>query len=801
MLISYNWLKKYIDLNLTPEALTEVFNNYGLPVEESSSTKAAFTGVVTAKVVSVAKHPQADSLNLCDVFDGSETLQIVCGATNVAAGQTVALAKIGAVLPGDFRIKKAKIRGIESNGMICSSSELGLSNESSGIMVLDPAMFVPGQPFEPSKPDTIYSLEITPNRPDLLCVTGVARFIASRLGLPLKYPSAEMDASAIDKNLSISSKIIIKNESAEKCPRYTARLIFGVKVCDSPEWLKQALESSGIRPINNIVDVTNYVLLELNQPLHAFDLKKLGGSRLIIRPASKGEKILALDGKQYHPSAEDLVIADEKDPAALAGIMGGENYSVGPDTTEIILESAYFQPRGVRKTSRRLGVSSDSSYRFERGIDIENCVFALNRAASLIASTAGGKISADYIDIYPEKKQAKTIALRFERVNRLLGCNFSPGQITDMASALFFEPSPGDGGSINVVVPAHRADIFEEIDIIEDIAQIHGYDNIPLTLPASVITRGKELKINMFKKMLAFSARSFGFSEVYNYSFINNRVLKEMKIPGYGTEGAIALKNPFNDEETHLKTALLYDLVKNLVTNSNNENQNIHLFENANVFYNKSGIYGQRPALAAISCGSVIERAYNGREFVSDFNYIKSVIEGLISAACVNPRITYEIDGSDGLYDFKAGIYVSGRRIGCAGALSSSIIYDNKLKTSVHMFELDVEALYGLYNGHAGYSSISRFPSVKRDLSLVVDDSVPQEKLDSIINSDFKTLIKSLTLFDLYKGSQVADGRKSLSYNIVFQSDKKTLSESEINKFMERIISRLKNEVNAELRS
>jgi phenylalanyl-tRNA synthetase beta chain len=801
MLISYNWLKNYLDLKLSPEALTDVFNTYGLPVEEVIERKASFTNVVVAKVISVEKHPQADNLNLCSVFDGSVALQIVCGAPNVAAGQTVALARIGAVLPGDFKIKKARIRGIESNGMICSSSELGLSKESSGIMVLDPSVFTPGQPYEPAKPDTIYNLEITPNRPDLLCLTGVARFIASRLKLDLKLPSPGIDQLLVDKNLSIASKITITNDAPGRCPRYSARLISGVKVSESPEWLKDALETSGIRAINNVVDITNYVLLELNQPLHAFDLNKLGGHAIKIRTALDGEKILALDTKEYHPRQDDLVIADATSPVALAGIMGGESYSVGADTVDVILESAYFQPKGVRKTSRRLGVSSDSSYRFERGIDIDNVVVALNRASSLIAATAGGKISSDFIDIYPEKSVKKSIDLRFDRVNSILGTAFTPVQINEMASALFFEPSSVGSGSVKVSVPSHRADIFEEIDIIEDIAQIYGYNNIPLTLPASAISTGKEQNINLFKKRLCLAASFYGFSEVYNYSFMNNRLLKEINAPGYMMDGAVALKNPFNDEETHLKTTLVCDLVKNLITNYNNENQDVHLFESANIFSKNGDGYRQKPFFSAISYGSLIERAYNGKEFTSDFNYIKSLVEALVSIASPQASVSWELEGSDDIYDFKCAVIVSGKRIGTAGGLNNSILYDNKLKLKANMFELDIDALFQFHDDNVKYSPISRYPSVKRDISLIVDDSVPQGRLESIINSDFRSLIRNITLFDLYKGGQVPDGHKSLSFNIVFQSDKKTLSEAEINKFMERIISRLKNEVNAELRS
>ena len=556
MLISYNWLKKYIDLTMPPAELANLLNIGGLPVEEIIEKASPFTGVIIARVLSVEKHPQADNLNLCDVTDGTETLKIVCGAKNVSAGQTIALAKIGAVLPGDFKIKKAKIRGIESNGMICSESELGLAKESEGIMVLEESKYTLGQAYEPVKPDSIFSLEITPNRPDLLCLTGVARFISSRTGLKLKYPSCVISAGNIDPALDINSKIKIENLDAEKCPRYSARLIEGVKIAASPQWLKDALTCVGVRPINNVVDVTNYVLFELNHPLHAFDLKQLKGGKISVRPAVHGEKLLALDGKEYHPHSEDLVIADSTDPAALAGIMGGENYSVNETTTSVILESACFQPKSVRKTSRRLGVSSDSSYRFERGIDIDNVTNALNRATELIILTAGGKASANMIDIYPVKTAAKLVTIRPERVNRVLGTSFTAAEIEDKTGKLFFPVRDKDALSITVEIPHYRVDISEEIDVLEDIAQIYGYDNIPSSLPLSGILIGRDTVNAAVKKDLSGVMTSFGFSEVINYSFLNNKLLKSLNAAGYLPEGAIPLKNAYNDEETHMKTSL-----------------------------------------------------------------------------------------------------------------------------------------------------------------------------------------------------------------------------------------------------
>lgn len=801
MLISYNWLKKYIDLTMNPSELADMLNIAGLPVEEIIEKKSPFTGVVIGTVLAIEKHPQADNLNLCDVNDGTETLKIVCGAKNVAAGQTIALAKIGAVLPGDFKIKKAKIRGVESNGMICSESELGLAKESEGIMTLDASVYKPGQAFEPVKPDTILNLEITPNRPDLLCLTGVARFIASRTGLKLNYPSCALDPKHTDAGLKMSSKITIENLEPERCPRYSARLIEGVKISESPQWLKDALTAVNVRPINNVVDITNYVLFEMNHPLHAFDSTKLKGSKIIIRTAKQGEKITALDGKEYHPHAGDLVIADASDPSALAGIMGGEHYSVSGGTTSIILESACFQPKTVRKSSRRLGVSSDSSYRFERGIDIDNVTNALNRAVELIIQTAGGKTSSDFIDIYPSKAAATTVQVRHDRVNRVLGTSFTPSDIEDKTTKLFFPAVSKNADSITVEIPHYRVDILEEIDVIEDIAQIHGYDNIPMTLPSCVVSIGRDTKSAILKKELSSVMTGFGFSEVVNYSFLNNKLLKSLNAANYLPENSVALKNAYNDEETHMKTTLLPDLIKNLITNSNNDNADIHLFEASNIFMKKGAEFLQLPRLGAITYGMVIDTAFNKKEFPSDFYYLKSVIDGICSALGPDKKASYKMAGSNEFYEYYAEVTVDGKVIGTTGQLKQEILYANKLREKAHMFELDLEVIASLKNRKLTYEPIARFPVVKRDISVTVKDDIGQDKLETIINSDYKSLIKSLKLFDLYRGNQIPEGCKSLSYSIIFQSDKKTLSEIEINKAMDRIVSRLKSELNAELRS
>jgi phenylalanyl-tRNA synthetase beta chain len=393
MLISCNWLKDYIDIKMSPLELAEKLSLSGLPVEEIKEINSGVTGVVVARVQTVEKHPNADNLSLCDVTDGKEQLKIVCGAKNIAPGQLVPLAKDGASLPGGIKIKIAKIRDIESFGMLCSSKELGMDDSHAGILILNPDVYELGAPFVPYAGDTVLSLEITPNRPDLLCITGVARFIALITGAALKYPGCDINKEFIDSTLDIHARLKVDNRDTKRCPRYSARLIEGVTIKDSPAWLKDRLIAMGIRPINNVVDVTNYVMLEINQPLHAFDHKKIKNANILIRTAVNNEKITALDGKTYELKDSDLVIADTKEPIAIAGVMGGEHFSIDSGSTTVVLESAFFSPKTVRKTSRSMTLSSDSSYRFERGIDIDNVDKALNRAAGLIIQVAGGMTS------------------------------------------------------------------------------------------------------------------------------------------------------------------------------------------------------------------------------------------------------------------------------------------------------------------------------------------------------------------------------------------------------------------------
>ncbi|MCE5299925.1 MAG: phenylalanine--tRNA ligase subunit beta, partial [Spirochaetia bacterium] len=554
--------------------------------------------------------------------------------------------------------------------------------------------------------------------------------------------------------------------------------------------------------INNIVDVTNYVMLEMNHPLHAFDYKKLKGSVINIRPAKKGEKILALDAKTYELDDRDIVIADGNDPVALAGIMGGENYSVDASTTTVVLESAFFNPGTVRKTSRRLGVSSDSSYRFERGIDIGTVTDALNRAASLIIQASGGKASNNIIDLYPAQITPKIIEVRFDRVNNVLGTSFDGQYIKTLIDKLYFPVQDVRSDRVKVVIPSYRVDMSEEIDIIEDIAQIYGYDNIAVTLPEASVTIGRENGLTLFNRSLASVMAGLGFCEAYNYSFANNKLVKDLKARTFVPENSVALKNPFNDEETHLKTTLIPDLIKNLVFNYNNENENIHLFEAANVFAKSASGYLQFPRFGAITYGHIIDTAFNKTGLKSDLYYLKSAVAAIYRLLNTDKPLSYcPPAGAVDFYEYCSDIKIGSALIGKIGQVKQEILYDNRFKEKAYIFELYTDVLYTLYMPRMEYSHLSRFPVVKRDLSILVGMDIPEASIESVIMSDYRPLIRELKLYDLYRGEQIPEGSKSLTYSIVFQSDKKTLGDNDINRVMERIISKLKAEVRAELRS
>lgn len=803
MQISLNFIKKYTDINLNLNELVNKMNNYGLPVDEIIEKKCEVSNVYVAQILDIQKHPNADKLSLCKVTDGKNTYSVVCGAKNIKVNDIVPLAIDGAHLPGNIVIKKTTIRGIESEGMLCSAKELGISDDSTGILILNSEKNKIGEPFIPFESDIILNIDITPNRSDLFCATGIARLLSSILNKKFYYPDFKIKKDFVDNKLDINKELKVKLIDKEKCLRYAVRLIKGVKIAESPSWLKETLLSCGIRPINNIVDITNYVLLELNQPLHAFDYNKLAEHTIIVRRAEKNEEILALNEKKYTLTDDDLVIADARQPIAIAGVMGGEHFSIDSSTTDIVLECAYFNPSSIRKTTRRHFISSDSSQRFEKGIDINNVINAMNRAVKLIVEIAGGKVSKNYIDIYPLKYKTKKIKVRFERINKILGTNLKNKKILKLIKQLHLKPVGITSNSFSIVVPSYRIDLKEEIDIIEDIAQIYGYDKIPLTLPVSEISIGEEIPIESFNKSIRTIMTTFGFSEVKNYSFLNdnlnNHLLKNEKL---NIENAVKLQNPFNEEESYLKTTLIPDLLKNYIYNYNNGNHNIHLFEIASTYSINNGNFKQTPFLGAISGGFIIEPSFNHNKFVSDFYFLKSIINNILDFLKTNKLVEYKnISLNENFFDYHCNILLNNEIIGILGQIKKDIIYENKIKNNIFYFELNLEKLFKYYNKKIKYQKFSTFPYVKRDLSIIVKNDIPLSDVEKNIYESGQSLIKNIRLYDLYYGEQIPEGCKSFTFSIIFQASDRTLSESEINDIMNNIINNLKTKLSAELRT
>jgi phenylalanyl-tRNA synthetase beta chain len=803
MFISYNWLKEYIDINVLPKELSNIMNLYGLPVEEMIEIKQKFSNVFITKILDIQKHPNADNLTICKVTDNKEIYNVVCGAKNIKIGDVVPFAKDGAVLPGNVKIKTTKIRGIDSFGMLCSAKELGISDDHAGILLLDSEKNKIGDPFIAFEPDTIFNLEITPNRPDLLCITGVARFLSFIFDKKIKYPSYNISNTNIDKLLDINEKIKIEVLDSELCPRYTARFIEGVKVGESPDWLKRRLEACNIRPINNIVDVTNYILLELNQPLHAFDYDKLQNKKIKVRKALSNESIVALDDKSYNLNVHNLIIADDARPIAIAGIMGGKNFSINNSTDKIILESAFFDSKSIRKTSKTLNVSSDSSYRFERGIDIENVHNALNRATELIINIAGGKASKNYIDCYPLKFKRKQIIVRYDRINKLLGLNLTKKKIEFIIKKFNYEIKRKNNKFIKVKIPGYRIDIKQEVDLIEDVAQVYGYENIPNTMPVSSLVLGRKTKMQSFINLINNQMVSFGFSESINYSFLNDNVLNQINEPSFIQENPVLLGNPFNSEEKQLKTTLIPDLLKNLITNYYKENQNIHLFEIGKVYMVENNDYIEQMNLCLVSLGNIILQDYNNKGFITDFYFLKSIIINIINEITDVNNISFiPSDSGSFFYEYYSTIMINDKIIiGKIGRVREEILYKNKIRENVFISEININNLLNYFPKNVIFKKLSIHPIVKRDISIIVPANIQEFIIEKIIYKSSENLIKDLVLCDLYKGEQIPDKYKSLTYSITLQSFNKTLTENEINMTINNIIKNLKNDVQAELRS
>ncbi len=769
----------------------------GIEVESVKELGAALQGVVVGKVNSIRPHPNADKLVLCQVdIGGQDALQIVCGAPNVCEGMFAPVATIGAELPSGITIKQAKLRGEESHGMLCSEKELGISDDAAGLMELSSDISV-GTPLAEALglEDTVFELEITPNRPDCLSMIGVAREIRAETGNELKLP--EVNIHENDTDITEATSVTI--DAPDLCPRYAARVIRGVKIGESPAWLKQRLESVGIGIINNIVDATNFVLMEYGQPLHAFDYHKLGENRIVVRRAAEGEQITTLDEEERKLTPDMLVIADANKPVALAGVMGGYDSEITETTSDVLLESANFQPASIRATAKKLGMHTEASYRFERGADPEAVIPALDRATQLIVELAGGTVCEGTIDVYPGKSELLKIQLRPDRVNFILGTSLEAAEIEQILYRLGFgiETSQSEDSSYQVTVPTFRGDITREIDLIEEIARVHGYDNIPTTLPKGDIpVPVPDISVEVRKRIKQFLLGS-GMMEAVNYSFNHPNCFDKVRLAADNPlRDALRLRNPLSPEMSILRTTLLPSLLDNAQHNHNHQINNIALFEMSSVF-----MRGEEPGrVAGILAGEIGGGVYGNPYKNPDFFDIKGIVERLLEVCCITDYAFQKTEEPTFHPGRNAAVSFGNTLIGIFGEAHPEVLENYELPYKAYLFELDLEALADAADFSKRFEPIPIYPSVQRDLAIVVDFGMQSDTPIEIIYATGGDLVKSVRLFDVYVGDQVSEGKKSLAYTITYHSATETLTDKAVNDLHDKVVNRLGKELGAELR-
>lgn len=795
MKVSYNWLKDYINIDDSPSALADYLTGAGIEVEEIDSTVPEFSGVVVGRVLETSKHPDADKLSLCRVTDGREAFQVICGAPNVKAGQLVPFARVGASLAGGFKIKKAKIRGVESHGMICSKEELGLEKSSDGIWALEQPELEPGEDFHAllmSEQDYIFDLFITPNRPDCLSMTGIARELGAitdrGVNMPAHRPKEHDEMQAADY-------VKISIDTAEGCPRYAARVIKDVRVGPSPGWMVKRLESVGIRSINNVVDITNYVLMELGHPLHAFDLNRISGNEINVRYSFKNEKFVTLDEKERVLPENTVLICDAQQAVAIGGIMGGLNSEVTDDTTDILLEAAYFKRERIADSSKKLGLSTEASQRFERGADPEGVINALDRAADLLVHHAGGTVAAGVVDAYPGKVKLPVVDFRSSRVNHVLGTDYSDEKITDLLRRLGFRIEKG-----KVIVPSYRVDVHQEIDLVEEVARLVSYDHLP-TRETTVFPYERaggyeaDLQFDMLRQRLI----ELGLLEA-----LTNSMIKKSEAETIDKSNLVSIINPISDDMVTMRPSLLPGLLKSVAFNLNRNNETIRLFELGRVF--RSGAsdnpVDQPYKVAGIICGSRKNTSWEGEPEPVDFYDIKGIFE-TFAAKIFLDKIRFILYDNHEYLDPAEAVEIAYRdtSIGYCGKIGGNLLNQYDIDVPVYAFEVDLEPLRKAVSTIHQYEPVPRFPYVEKDMALVLDEAVTADEVIAHIQKVGGKLLKNVRIFDVYHGGNVPEGKKSLAFRMRFQSAERTLSDDEVDDIFKKVIKKAEDRFKAQLRN
>jgi phenylalanyl-tRNA synthetase beta chain len=802
MLVSLKWLKDYVDIELTPEELAHKLTMAGLEVDEIKTIRPQFSGVVVARILSVERHPSADRLSLCSVSDGEQNYPVVCGAKNIAPGDIVPLAKVGAVIPGGYTIKPSVLRGEKSDGMLCSEAELEIGDDESGIMHL-PADLPLGSPLETvlNIEDTVLDVNITPNRSDCLSMIGIAREVAAITGKKLKLPSIKIKESSEDINSLASVKII----DADLCPRYTARMIKNVKIGPSPVWMKARLEAAGLRAINNIVDITNFVMLEMGQPLHAFDFRFLEEGKIVVRKSRANEEFTSLDEKNRALPADTLLICDGVKPVAIAGIMGGLNSEVKEDTQIVLLESAYFNPPSIRRSSRKMAMSTDAAFRFERGIDPEGVVKALNRAAQLIADISGGHVCKNYIDEYPEKIPcAQDIPLRLDRIRRIIGTEISAKDVAGILRSIGMLVKRGGKGTYLVTPPTCRVDISREIDLIEEVIRLYGYDRVPVTLPAVAVTEMEVIpRLDMEERLRQLLTGS-GYTEIVNYSFGTPQASDILCLPENDERRSpVRIKNPLGEDLSAMRTTIIYGLLETAKKNANNGSFDLKIFEIGRVFLNPSAaeLPVEKNIIAGLLTGKMTDDFWDSKKN-ADFYTLKGCLENIFFDLKINNCRYISSSSEPFLHPGKScGIYLNDEKIGFAGEVHPDVLGKIDLKNNLYVFEINLDILVAAYlKRNIFCHEISKFPAVTRDAAFVIPDAMEADQMLNIVLGQEEDLLENVIIFDVYKGKEISEW-KSLGLRFSYRAPDRTLTDLEANAVHDRIVQNTVNLTGAKIRT
>jgi phenylalanyl-tRNA synthetase beta chain len=799
--IPYSWLKEFVDTRLTPAQAQEALTMAGVEVSSCRFLGEGLDSVVTARILEMRPHPDADRLSLCKVTDGSTTFGIVCGAKNMKAGDAVALAKIGARLPNGVEIKKAKIRGQASEGMLCSEQELKLAEASAGILIL-PENTAPGKPLADALglSDWLLEVEITPNRGDCLSVLGVAREIASITGEKVILP----DVSFPEEGDPIGDLVRVDVSDPDLCPRYSARAVSGVTIAPSPDWMRRRLTLCGIRPINNIVDVTNYLLLEVGQPMHAFDLDRLQGARIDVRAPKEPLSFTTLDGAERKIDPGMLLIRDGEGPVAVAGVMGGANSEVVEGTTRVVFESAHFSPPSIRRTAKRLGLSSESSYRFERGVDPAGTLYAADRAVSLLSRFAPLSVAKGVIDVGAGNVKPRTVPFRPDRATRIMGRMYVPEACREIFARLGFPVADSGAGTWTVTVPTHRFDIEREIDLIEEVARLSGYDSIPTTYPESKAPEfsGDDRFVDIQERAFDF-LRGRGFSQAVNFSFVGGRKWERLgEYLGFDPADAVRLVNPISDDATMMRPHLLTGLLSNAADNVRRFIDDVRLYEGGKAFGNSyADGHFEEPRLGVILCGKRLPGDWSGSDAPADFFDMKGVVEPLLLHLCSSPvhvvptRIRPFFEAGKA-----ADILRDGEVVAWFGAIRKELLEEYALTGPVFYGEIRLAKATAAPPPPGRYAPLPKFPPVFRDVACIFPAGVPVGDLLAMVRA-VSPEVEEAGVFDIFTGEKIGDGNKSVGIRVKLQALDRTLTEAEVHSIHSKIVILLENRFGGKIRT